>query len=167
MEIVNNFSVSFYWSADTLGERFLKRDKRVGRLVYGGGTICSFSRRGLFQVGLQFLAHPGKQGDRRHQTGQRQDRHRNNTHRHTAYQYYCRIHRHEQEQIMIVIDGACDEIIEGKLYHLEEGDVVILHSNTEHGGYISERSCRVIDIFCPPRQDYVAKLEAVKKGSPT
>ena len=77
------------------------------------------------------------------------------------------VHRHEQEQIMIVIDGACDEIIEGKLYHLEEGDVVILHSNTEHGGYISERSCRVIDIFCPPRQDYVAKLEAVKKGSPT
>ena len=77
------------------------------------------------------------------------------------------VHRHEQEQIMIVIDGACDEIIEGKLYHLEEGDVVILHSNTEHGGYISERSCRIIDIFCPPRQDYVAKLEAVKKGSST
>jgi len=77
------------------------------------------------------------------------------------------VHRHESEQIMIVLDGACDEIIEGKLYHLEEGNVVILHSNTEHGGYISERSCRVIDIFCPPRQDYVAKLEAVKKGSPT
>ncbi|MFQ5996044.1 MAG: cupin domain-containing protein [Dehalococcoidales bacterium] len=77
------------------------------------------------------------------------------------------VHHHESEQIMIVLDGACDEIIEGKLYHLEEGDVVILPSNTEHGGYISERSCRVIDIFSPPRQDYVAKLEAVKKGSPT
>jgi gluconolactonase len=76
------------------------------------------------------------------------------------------VHRHESEQIMIVIGGACDEVIEGKLYHLEEGDVVILPANIEHGGYISERGCRAIDVFCPPRQDYVAKLEAAKKGSP-
>ena len=73
-------------------------------------------------------------------------------------------HHHESEQIMIVMDGACDEIIEGKLYHLEKGDVVILPPNTEHGGYISDRSCRVIDVFSPPREDFVAKLEAVKKS---
>jgi gluconolactonase len=77
------------------------------------------------------------------------------------------IHRHEQEQIMIVIDGACDEIIEGKLYHLEKGDVAILPANTEHGGYISDKSCRVIDVFSPPRRDLVAKLEVVKKGTLT
>ena len=77
------------------------------------------------------------------------------------------IHRHEQEQIMIVIDGACDEIIEGKLYHLEKGDVAILPSNTEHGGYISDKGCRAIDVFSPPRRDFVAKLEVVKKGTLT
>jgi len=77
------------------------------------------------------------------------------------------VHHHESEQIMIVIDGACDEIVEGKLYHLEKGDVIILPPNTEHGGYISDRGCRAIDVFSPPRQDFVAKLEAVKKGSPT
>ena len=27
-------------------------------------------------------------------------------------------HRHESEQVMIVVDGEQDEIVEGKLYHL-------------------------------------------------
>ena len=74
------------------------------------------------------------------------------------------IHHHEAEQIMIVADGACDQIADGKLYHLEKGDVVILPAKIKHGGYISDKGCRAIDIFCPPREDFVAKLEAVKKG---
>ena len=77
---------------------------------------------------------------------------------------YFAVHHHESEQIMIVIDGACDEIIEGKLYHLEKGDVIILPPNVEHGGYISNRSCCAIDVFSPPREDFVAKLEAAKKS---
>ena len=77
---------------------------------------------------------------------------------------YFDVHQHESEQIMIVTDGACDEIVEGKLYHLEKGDVLILPSNTKHGGYISDKGCRAIDVFSPPRPDFVAKLEAVKKS---
>jgi len=76
---------------------------------------------------------------------------------------YFEIHRHEAEQVMVVLDGAIDEIIEGKLYPTKKGDVILLPSNTEHGGYGSEQGCTVIDIFCPPRQDFVAKLEAAKK----
>jgi len=74
------------------------------------------------------------------------------------------IHHHESEQIMIVTGGACDMTVDGKLYHLEEGDVIILPSNLEHGTYVSDRGLRAIDIFSPPRQDIVAKLEAVKKS---
>lgn len=71
---------------------------------------------------------------------------------------YFTTHRHESEQVMIVVDGECDEIVEGKLYHLKEGDVIILPSNIEHGAYISDRGCKAIDIFSPPREDLVAKL---------
>lgn len=67
-------------------------------------------------------------------------------------------HRHEAEQIMIVIDGSMDEIIEGKLYRVKPGDVIVLPSNIEHGGYIREVDCKAIDIFVPPRADYAEKL---------
>ncbi len=76
---------------------------------------------------------------------------------------YFASHRHEPEQIMIVIDGACDALFEGKLYHLEAGDVLIVPSNASHGNYISDRGLRMIEVFSPPRQDLVAKLEAVKR----
>ncbi|KPK24547.1 MAG: hypothetical protein AMJ70_01650 [Dehalococcoidia bacterium SG8_51_3] len=73
-------------------------------------------------------------------------------------------HRHEPEQMVIVNDGACDFIVDGKLYHLEEGDVLIIPSNVEHGNYSSERGLRMIEVFSPPRQDMIAKLEQLKKG---
>jgi len=74
------------------------------------------------------------------------------------------LHHHENEQMMIVIDGAVDFVIDGKQYHVEKGDVVILPSNTEHGWYICDKGCFGIDVFSPPRKDFVAKLEEVKKS---
>ena len=69
-------------------------------------------------------------------------------------------HRHEAEQIMIVIDGGQDEIVEGKLYPLHKGDVIVLPSNVEHGGYIHDTGCVAIDIFIPPRADLLEKVKA-------
>ena len=77
------------------------------------------------------------------------------------------VHHHENEQIMTVTDGACDVITGGKLYRLEKGDVIIFPPNMEHGGYISDSGCRAIDIFSPPRKDFAAKLEEMKKSGKT
>jgi quercetin dioxygenase-like cupin family protein len=74
-------------------------------------------------------------------------------------------HRHEAEQIMILMDGAGDEIADGKLYHLEKGDVIILPSNIEHGLYVSDKGCHFIIVSCPPRHDLMAKLKALKGES--
>ena len=68
-------------------------------------------------------------------------------------------HHHSQEQIMIVLDGSCDEIIEGKLYHVKKGDVVILPQNIVHGAYIGDEDVHVIDVFGEVRSDYLLKLE--------
>ena len=43
------------------------------------------------------------------------------------------MHHHGPEQILIVVDSAGDEIIDGKLYPVKEGDVVVIASNQEHG----------------------------------
>jgi quercetin dioxygenase-like cupin family protein len=67
-------------------------------------------------------------------------------------------HRHAQEQIMIVLEGYCDEIIEGRLYRVKKGDVVILPPNVEHGAYIRDVDVYAIDIFGSPRSDYMLKM---------
>lgn len=74
---------------------------------------------------------------------------------------YFAVHRHESEQVMIVVDGEIDEIVEGKIYRLTKGDVIILPPNMEHGGYISDKGCQAIDIFSPPREDFLAKLKSL------
>ena len=73
-------------------------------------------------------------------------------------------HHHESEQIVIVTDGAFDLVVEGKKYHLAQGDVIVVPSNIEHEGYVSDKGLSAIDIFSPPRHDFVAKLEEVKKS---
>jgi len=67
------------------------------------------------------------------------------------------------EQIMIVVDGYMDEMIDGKLYRVKKGDVIKLPANTPHGGYIYDVPCTAIDIFAPVRADYIEKTQ--KQGS--
>jgi len=74
-------------------------------------------------------------------------------------------HHHENEQIMIVTEGAAELEIDGKMHHIEKGDVLIYPPNMEHGaGTVSDLGLVGIDIFTPPRQDLVAKLEEAKKS---
>ncbi len=40
---------------------------------------------------------------------------------------------------------------------------MIIPSNIKHGTYMSNKGCKILDIYSPPRQDYIAKLEEVKK----
>ena len=77
---------------------------------------------------------------------------------------YVPVHQHEHEQTMIATDGALDLVIEGKLYPFKKGDVTILPSNMGHGAYISDKGYSSIEVFSPPRQDFIAKLEEVKKS---
>jgi quercetin dioxygenase-like cupin family protein len=68
-------------------------------------------------------------------------------------------HHHPQEQIMIVLDGSCDEIIDGKIYHVKPGDVIVLPPNLVHGAYMGNEDVHVIDVFGEVRSDYLLKME--------
>ena len=71
---------------------------------------------------------------------------------------YFPLHHHKAEQLVIITDGECDQIMDGKLYPLKKGDVITIPSNVEHGDYISDKGLKAIEVFSPPREDLVAKL---------
>jgi quercetin dioxygenase-like cupin family protein len=75
------------------------------------------------------------------------------------------LHKHESEQVMIVIEGSITEILGDKKVLLKKGDVVVIKSGLQHGGIVSEEGCKAIDIFAPPREDYVIKLKALETSN--
>jgi quercetin dioxygenase-like cupin family protein len=74
------------------------------------------------------------------------------------------LHTHEHEQIMIITDGEGELIINGKRHPVKKGDVTVFASNQEHGTYASDKGLKTIEIFIPVRQEYMDKLEALKKS---
>ncbi len=76
---------------------------------------------------------------------------------------YFPIHQHVAEQIMIVLEGYIDQVIDGKMYRVNKGDVITMPSNIPHGGYVRDEACKIIDIFAPARPDLVEKATAARK----
>jgi quercetin dioxygenase-like cupin family protein len=70
-----------------------------------------------------------------------------------------KVHSHEPEEIVIVLEGERDEILDGKLYRIREGDIMTVPSGSAHGSYTHESGCKVVEIFSPPRLDLLARLE--------
>jgi len=71
-------------------------------------------------------------------------------------------HAHVHEQITYVVDGWLrlslgDDLAES--YDLRAGDVLHIPSNVRHSGEAQEDT-RVIDLFSPPREDWLQKTDA-------
>lgn len=66
-------------------------------------------------------------------------------------------HSHPEEQVMTVLRGYSDQIVMDTIIRLNEGDVVDLPTNMVHGGTMGPKGCDAIDIFFPPRADYLEK----------
>ena len=78
---------------------------------------------------------------------------------------YFPTHQHEHEQITMITDGSADILFDGKIYHLEKGDAMVLTPNIEHGFHSLDKGCVIIDIFSPARPDMAAKQkEAIDKS---
>ena len=62
-------------------------------------------------------------------------------------------HSHEHEQVSHLLEGKFEFTIDGKKEIIEPGKVVIIPSNVKHSGR-ALTFCRVLDAFCPVREDY-------------
>ncbi|MBU6997344.1 MAG: cupin domain-containing protein [Theionarchaea archaeon] len=62
-------------------------------------------------------------------------------------------HTHPHEQVVNVIEGTMELTVEGEVYQLGEGSVLVIPGGVPHAGKSITR-CRVIDVFFPVREDY-------------
>jgi quercetin dioxygenase-like cupin family protein len=62
-------------------------------------------------------------------------------------------HAHHHEQIVNVLEGEFDLIVEGKAYEAKPGFVAIVPSAVNHGGK-AKTNVRILDVFYPVREDY-------------
>ncbi len=68
-------------------------------------------------------------------------------------------HSHDNEQITYVLDGALKFVIEGKEVVVRSGEILVIPSNLPHSAEALEDTVD-LDIFCPPRQDWISGTDA-------
>jgi quercetin dioxygenase-like cupin family protein len=62
-------------------------------------------------------------------------------------------HQHPHEQIVSVLAGELELVVEGQLHRLTPGMVFVIPPNAKHSGR-GVTACRVLDAFAPTRDDY-------------
>jgi quercetin dioxygenase-like cupin family protein len=61
-------------------------------------------------------------------------------------------HVHEEEQIVIVLEGELIFDLDGDVRTMRKGDVAVVPSWVPHGAHAGEQPCFQLDVFCPPRE---------------
>ena len=66
------------------------------------------------------------------------------------------VHTHPHEQITMVERGRVQFFIEGQSRIVSAGEVLVFPSHCEHGATMLDEEVVLIDIFSPPREDFIA-----------
>lgn len=69
------------------------------------------------------------------------------------------LHSHENEQISYITEGALKFLIEGREIVVSAGEVLVIPSHVPHSAEALEDTVD-LDIFCPPREDWLNKTDA-------
>ena len=77
-------------------------------------------------------------------------------------------HVHEEEQIVVVLDGEFTFDLDGDVRVMRPGDVAVVPAWVPHGAWTTDSHCREVDIFCPPRRSLLnlaAAQDSQARGS--
>ena len=69
-------------------------------------------------------------------------------------------HVHEEEQIVIVVEGEFTFDLDGDVRTMRRGDVAVVPAWVPHGAWTTDSSCLEIDVFVPPRESLLKLAEA-------
>lgn len=64
------------------------------------------------------------------------------------------MHQHSNEQITYILEGALKFVTQGKEMIVRGGEMLVIPSNVPHSAEALEDTID-LDIFCPPRQDWL------------
>jgi quercetin dioxygenase-like cupin family protein len=70
-------------------------------------------------------------------------------------------HVHEEEQIVVILDGEMVFDLDGDVRTMRKGDVAVIPAWVPHGAWTVDTYCEELDVFCPPRQSLL-KLAAAQ-----
>ena len=62
-------------------------------------------------------------------------------------------HAHPHEQVAMVVEGRFEMTVAGETRVLDAGTSAVIPGNVRHSGR-ALTPCRLIDVFCPVREDY-------------
>jgi quercetin dioxygenase-like cupin family protein len=62
-------------------------------------------------------------------------------------------HSHPHEQIVNLLEGTYELVVDGEVCRLEAGDVLVIPGNAVHSGS-AHTDCRILDVFSPVREEY-------------
>jgi quercetin dioxygenase-like cupin family protein len=65
------------------------------------------------------------------------------------------VHSHPHEQVTLVEQGPVEFTIDGQTRIVQTGDVLVFPSHIRHGATMLDREVVLIDIFSPPREDFL------------
>lgn len=69
-------------------------------------------------------------------------------------------HAHHNEQLSYIVSGSLKFVLDGKdEVIVRAGEVLVIPSNVAHSAETLE-DCIAIDVFSPPRQDWIDKTDA-------
>lgn len=69
-------------------------------------------------------------------------------------------HAHPHEQLGLVLEGEIDMTIDGETRRLVPGHAYVIPGGVRHAGVGGPSGCLVLDVFSPPRADYLSQLDA-------
>jgi quercetin dioxygenase-like cupin family protein len=69
------------------------------------------------------------------------------------------LHSHENEQITYVLEGALKFLIQDQEITVRAGEVLVIPSQVPHSAVAIEDTVD-LDIFCPPRADWISGTDA-------
>ena len=69
------------------------------------------------------------------------------------------IHTHVHEQMTLVASGRADFFVEDEKHTAKAGDILLFPSGIRHGATMLEEEVVLIDIFSPPREDFIQQAK--------